>query len=63
MGRDWALMALLATLVAVPIVIGGVAAGQLNDFVGGLPWQALGEAEWEAFVVVGVCLGSLVLFR
>jgi len=63
MGRDWSLMALLATLVAVPFVIGGVAAGQLNYFVGGFHWQALGEAMWEAFVVVGVCLGSLVLFR
>jgi len=56
-------MALLATLVAVPFVIGGVAAGQLNYFVGGFHWQALGEAMLEAFVVVGVCLGSLVLFR
>jgi glucans biosynthesis protein C len=63
MGRNWSLMALLATLVAVPFVIGGVAAGQLNDFVGGFHWQALGEAVWEAFLVVGVCLGALVLFR
>jgi glucans biosynthesis protein C len=63
MGRDWSLMALLATLVAVPFVIVGVAAGQLNYFVGGFHWQALGEAVWEAFLVVGVCLGSLVLFR
>jgi len=63
MGRDWSLIALLATLVSVPFVIGGLAVGPLNDFVGGFHWQALGEAMWEAFVVVGVCLGSLVLFR
>jgi uncharacterized integral membrane protein len=63
MGRKWSLMALLATVVAVPFVIIGVATGPLNYFVGGFHWQALGEAVWEAFLVVGVCLGALVLFR
>jgi glucans biosynthesis protein C len=63
MGRDWSLIALIAMIVAVPIMVFGLAAGTLNDFMGGLHWQALVMAVWEAFLVVGVCIGSLVLFR
>jgi glucans biosynthesis protein C len=32
-------------------------------FLGGWHWQALVMAVWQAFVVVGVCIGALVLFR
>jgi len=32
-------------------------------YMGGWHWQALVMAVWEAFLVVGVCIGSLVLFR
>jgi glucans biosynthesis protein C len=63
MGRDWSLIALLATLVSVPFVIVGMVVGPFTYFTGGFHWQALGEDVWESFVVVGVCLGSLVLFR
>src|SRR6266566_74562 len=63
MGRDWSLIALIAMIVAVPIMAFGLIAGTLNDFLGGFHWQALVMAMWEAFLVVGVCLGSLVLFR
>jgi glucan biosynthesis protein C len=41
----------------------GIATGALNDFMGGFYWQALLMAIWEAFLVVGVCLGALALFR
>ena len=30
---------------------------------GGFNWLAFGYALWESFVVVGVCIGLLVLFR
>ncbi len=63
MGRDWSLIALIAMIVAVPFMVFGLAAGTLNDFLGGFHWQALVMTMWEAFLVVGVCLGSLVLFR
>lgn len=60
---DWSLIALIAILVAVPIMAFGAATGMLNYFLGGFHWQALVLAMWEAFMVVGVCIGSLVLFR
>jgi peptidoglycan/LPS O-acetylase OafA/YrhL len=64
MGRDWALIALIAMIVAVPIMAFGGAVGMPFDyFLGGFHWQALVMAVWGAFLVVGVCLGSLVLFR
>src|SRR6266567_2458320 len=63
MGRDWSLIALIAMIVAVPFMVFGLAAGTLNDFLGGFHWHALVMTMWEAFLVVGVCLGSLVLFR
>jgi len=63
MGRDWSLIALIAMMVAVPFMVFGLATGTLNDFMGGLHWQALVMAVWEAFLVVGMCLGLLVLFR
>ena len=63
MGRDWALVALLAILGAVPFITVGMATGTLEDFMGGFYWQSLVMAIWEAFLVVGVCLGALALFR
>jgi glucans biosynthesis protein C len=71
MGRDWSLMALIATAtlicggLAIYLKMGGTggAGTQLDYYVGGFHWQALLEAMWEAFAVVGVCLGLLVLFR
>jgi Acyltransferase family len=63
MGRDWALIALIAIIAAVPFMVLGWVTGTLNDYMGGFHWQALVMAVWEAFLVVGVCIGSLVLFR
>ncbi len=61
--KNWSLLTLLATLVAVPFILLGLATGPLTNFMGGFHWQALGEEVWEAFLVVGMCLGALVLFR
>lgn len=73
MGRDWSLIALMATL----IILGGLlfpavmmqevkAPGTRQAslaIAGGFNWLALSYALWEAFAVVGVCIGLLVLFR
>jgi glucans biosynthesis protein C len=69
MGRDgWriALVALLGFLLMAVLVMtfgGGAGMQRFDAYRGGLHWQALVEAVWEAFLLVGVCLGSLVLFR
>ena len=71
MGRDWLLIALLATLIFGGLAITfkmlgmGAAGTQQTDLpmVGGFHWQAFSYALWESFVVVGVCLGLPVLFR
>ncbi len=69
MGRDWSLIALLATLpfygVAIPYVLGGgTAGGQPGiELAGGFHWLSFAYALWESFVIVGVCIGLLVLFR
>ena len=72
MGRNWSLIALLATLlifggVVVPSVLSelGAAGTQRAGYAiaGGFNWLAFGYALWEAFMVVGVGIGLLVLFR
>jgi len=72
MGRNWSLIALLATLilfggVVVPSVLQQTGAGGTQQaglaIAGGLNWVALCYALWESFVVVGVSIGLLVLFR
>jgi surface polysaccharide O-acyltransferase-like enzyme len=71
MGRDWSLIALLATLIFVGLAFSsmmqeaGVAGAQQAGYAiaGGFNWLALSYALWESFVVVGVGIGLLVLFR
>jgi Acyltransferase family len=72
MGRDWALIVLLATLLifggmVVPSVLSelGAAGTQRAGYAiaGGFNWVAFGYALWESFMVVGVGIGLLVLFR
>jgi len=69
MGRDgWriALVALLGFLLMAVLVMtfgGGAGMQRFDAYRGGLHWQALVEAVWEASLLVGVSLGSLVLFR
>ena len=67
-GRDWLRTVLIALLVPIIVtiiyMIGGAGAGtQIGFSVGGLHWQAFVYALWESFMVVGVCIGLLVLFR
>jgi glucans biosynthesis protein C len=73
MARNWSLIILMATL----LILGGLvvpamlqAVGAARDYTvvgyaiaGGFNWLAFGYALWEAFMVVGVGMGLLVLFR
>lgn len=70
MGRDWSLIAFIFSLffagLAIPYLLGGTGrAGNQpgSSMAGGFHWLAFGYALWESFMVVGVCLGLLVLFR
>jgi surface polysaccharide O-acyltransferase-like enzyme len=69
MGRDWSLIALLVTLLwfglAAYTMLRDVMAGKQPgiESAGGFNWLALCFALWEAFVIVGVGMGLLVLFR
>ena len=65
-------MALMATLIifgglVVPPMLqaaGAAGTGQAGYAIaGGFNWLAFSYALWESFVVVGVCIGLLVLFR
>jgi hypothetical protein len=64
MGKKWWSLTIVAILSAIPFMtLGGGAGMQLGYYAGGFHWQALLEAIWEAFAVVGVSIGSLTLFR
>ncbi len=66
MGRDWAVIALLATLPFFGLVLPYVAiTGRqaVIEMLGGWHWLSLVYELWESFVIVGVCLGLLALFR
>jgi surface polysaccharide O-acyltransferase-like enzyme len=71
MARDWSLIVLIATLIFVGLVFPSMmqAAGAAGTrqagypLAGGFHWLAFGYALWESFIVVGVCIGLLVLFR
>ena len=72
MGRNWSLIALMATLlifagVVIPSLLQGLGAAgtQVAGYalVGGFNWVAFGYALWEAFMVVGLGIGLLVLFH
>lgn len=71
MGRDWSLIALLATLIFIGLALpsmlhqAGAAKAQQAGYAiaGGFHWLALCYALWEAFVVVGVGIGLVVFLR
>jgi surface polysaccharide O-acyltransferase-like enzyme len=44
-------------------VAGGVLEGKVDLFKGGVHWQAVVTAFWEAFLCLGMVVGLLVLFR
>ena len=71
MARDWSLIALLATFIFAGLAsasmmqeagAGGTQTGAYA-IAGGFNWLAFCYALWESFVVVGVGIGLLVLFR
>jgi surface polysaccharide O-acyltransferase-like enzyme len=69
MARDWSLIALIATLifgclVTFPMLQGTSGSQQSGlPIAGGFQWLSFCYALWESFIVVGVCIGLLVLFR
>ena len=71
MAKRWSLIALLATflifgVMTVPMLQAtGVAGTHQSGYpmAGGFNWLAFSYALWESFMVVGVCIGLLVLFR
>ncbi len=69
MARDWSLIALIVTLifaclVTLPMLQRTSGPQQANlPIAGGFQWLSLCYALWESFVVVGVSMGLLVLFR
>jgi glucan biosynthesis protein C len=69
MARDWSLIALIVTLifaclVTLPMIQRTSGPQQTNlPMAGGFQWLSLCYALWESFVVVGVGIGLLVLFR
>ena len=57
-------MALIGLLIFVLLsVLNGIGGGSINYFWGGLHWQALAFASWEAIMCVAVCICLLVFFR
>ena len=63
MGKRWLWVALIDLVLFVPLVIWGGGPPSIGYFFGGLHWQALVYALWEASLVVAVSIGLLVLFR
>lgn len=69
MARDWSLIALTVTFIFVWTVtlpmLQNISGPQQENLpiAGGFQWHSLGYALWESFVVVGVGIGLLVLFR
>jgi peptidoglycan/LPS O-acetylase OafA/YrhL len=69
MGKDWSLIALIVTLIFICLVtlpmIQRTSSSQQTGLpiAGGFQWLAFCYALWESFMIVGVCIGLLVLFR
>jgi len=62
-GRFWVRLSVLLILLWPPLVI---ACGAIEDdslLKGGLHWQALAYALWEAFTCVGMCISVVYIFR
>jgi glucan biosynthesis protein C len=63
-GLTWFTVVLAAGLVLwFVITIGGGAARGVMLLTGGLNWQSLAYAFWEAFVAIGFSLGMIAFFR
>jgi glucan biosynthesis protein C len=63
-GKRWFWVALIGLLIFVLLsVLNGIGGGNIDSFLGGLHWQALAYASWEAIMCVALCMGLLVFFR
>jgi glucan biosynthesis protein C len=63
-GKLWLGIAIVC-IVLLPIIFvaGGVMEGKVDLFKGGVHWQAVVTAFWEAFLCMGMVVGLLVWFR
>ena len=63
-GKVWLGIAIIC-IVLLPIIFvaGGALEGKVDPFKGGVQWQAVVTAFWEAFLCLGMVVGLLVLFR
>src|SRR5215467_3515329 len=63
-GKRWFWVALIGLLVFVLLsVLSRTWGGSIDYFLGGLHWQALVYASWEAIMCVAMGTGLLVFFR
>ena len=63
-GKRWSWVALIDLLVfALLYALNGIWGGSIDYFLGGLHWQALLYALWEAILCVAMSTGLLVFFR
>lgn len=59
MGKAGFITAIGASILLVPLVIGG----GTDAFLGGANWHAFTYSLWESIFCVGMCIGLLTLFR
>jgi glucans biosynthesis protein C len=62
-GKRWLAVAIVLSMLFVPMAVAGGAMETDEPFRGGLYWQAMAYALWESFVCVGMCIGLTYLFR
>jgi surface polysaccharide O-acyltransferase-like enzyme len=62
-GKLWLGISIALILLFVPMALIGGAMENDQPFKGGLNWQAMAYAQWEAFLCVGMCIGLIYLFR
>lgn len=62
-GRLWLRIALLLTLLWVPMMLTNGAVDGDIAFKGGANWQAAVYALWESFMCVSMCIGIIYAFR
>ena len=62
-GKLWLGIAIALIVLFVPLALLGGAMESDQPFRGGLNWQAMAYAQWEAFLCMGMCIGLIYLFR
>jgi len=62
-GKLWLGVSIALILLFVPMALIGGGLESVRPFKGGLYWQAMAYALWEAFLCMGMCIGLIYLFR